>query len=414
MILSRSMKIIGYVHATLFFALIIPFLCTIAELSDPAGPGVLYIKCLLIAVPIIVTERAVKRAKSLATYIIICAALIAGIWGIAVLSNASGTYAACYYIGMSAETFAVAIKRMQGRLKESAQRRESDPLAAREPEFLDTPSLSLVWYFVVIYIIGLCLNAKPLCDMAFYSAIVYLFLALIAAYVGAAHSYLEINKRTEGIPKKRLYGVGLSMLFVFLTLLLIGILPSVFMAGQRRYTDIRQWPEDVEYVPYEYESGIKSGGAPTGGMDMMELLYDSEPVPESPIFMYILFLVTGGIGILVFVYAIVQAIRQVFKDFRDSHDENGDIIEEIIAKEISDEEDMLGKGRRRADTAAEKIKRRYRKMIRKHRKDRPAPYESPAEIEEYAGLKDDEQMQQLHKAYEEVRYGNLEEMENRA
>ncbi len=60
-----------------------------------------------------------------------------------------------------------------------------------------------------------------------------------------------------------------------------------------------------------------------------------------------------------------------------------------------------------AGSAAERIKRRYRKTIRKHRKDRPAPYESPTEIEAGAGLKDDEQMRQLHKAYEEVRYGKM-------
>ena len=93
MILNRSLKIIGYVHATLFFALMIPLLYTMAELSDPAGAGVLYMKCLLVSIPVIVTERAVKHTKSLVTYIVICVVLIAGIWGIAALFNASGAYA---------------------------------------------------------------------------------------------------------------------------------------------------------------------------------------------------------------------------------------------------------------------------------------------------------------------------------
>ncbi len=98
----------------------------------------------------------------------------------------------------------------------------------------------------------------------------------------------------------------------------------------------------------------------------------------------------------------------MFQDFRNSRDENGDIIEEIKDKEKSDREEMLERGRRHTDSAAEKIKRRYRKMIRKHRKDRPAPFESPAEIEERAGLRDDEEMQVLHRAYEGVRYGPTE------
>lgn len=57
------------------------------------------------------------------------------------------------------------------------------------------------------------------------------------------------------------------------------------------------------------------------------------------------------------------------------------------------------------ENEAQRIRRKYRKTIRKHRKDRPAPYESPAEIEALAGLEQDEQMQKLHVQYETVRYG---------
>ncbi len=403
MILNRSLKIMGYAHATLIFALLIPSLYAIAGLSDPAGDGVLYIKCFLISVPVIVTERAAKRVKHLAVYIVVCAALLAAVWGMFALFNDSGAYAVCYCIGMSAETFYIVIKRLKGRLKESPRRKERDPLAAKEEEFLDTPSLSFLWYFVAVYVLGLFLKAKALCDMAFYSAVVYLFLALFAAYFRAARSYLEINKRIKGIPTRRLYGIGFFMLLVFSLLLLAGILPSVFLANHRQYIDISR----REFVPYEYRSQIEFEGMSSVDMSMMEMMYDDEPVPEPSKFANVLFGVMAGICILAFAYGIIMAIRQIFKDFRNSYDENGDIIEEIQVKERSDREEMLVKGHRRAGSAAEKIKRRYRKMIRKHRKDRPAPYESPTEIEEGAGLKDDEQMQQLHKVYEEVRYGKM-------
>lgn len=403
MILNRSLKIMGYVHATLIFALLIPSLYAIAGLSDPAGDGVLYIKCFLVLIPVIVTERAAKRVKHLAVYIVICAALLAAVWGMFALLNDSGTYAVCYCIGMSAETFYIVIKRLKGRLKESPRRKERDPLAAKEEEFLDTPSLSFLWYFVAVYVLGLFLKAKALCDMAFYSAVVYLFLSLFNTYFRAARSYLEINKRIKGIPTRRLYGIGFFMLLVFSLLLLAGILPSVFLANHRQYIDISRW----EFVPYEYQSQIEFYGISLGDMSMMEMMYDDEALPEPSKLANILFWVMAGICILAFVYGIIMAIRQIFKDFRNSHDENGDIIEEIQGKERSDREEMLVKGHRRAGSALEKIKRRYRKMIRKNRKDRPAPHESPTEIEEGAGLKDDEQMQQLHKEYEEVRYGKM-------
>lgn len=402
---NRVLRVAGYVHATLFFALMIPLLYTVAGLEDPAGAGVLYLKCLLVAIPVIVTERAIKCVKSLAVYVLICVGMLAGIWFAAGLSNASGAYVVCYCIGMTAETFAISLKRLRGRLKASAHRKASEPFAPKEEEFLDTPMLPLVWYFVVIYLSGICLDGKPLCDMAFCSAAVYLFLALFCTYFRATDAYLEMNKRTKGIPRRRLYGVGFSMLLLFCAFLLICILPSALLAGQRPYTDIRHWFDDVDFVSYEYESSSGFEGVASGGMGMMELITDGEPAPEPSKLMNGIFWIIGSVCILGLVYGILQFIRQLFRDFRDSHDENGDRIE---ALEEPDKAAVIMPVRARgAEGEAEKIRRRYRKTIRRHRKEMPAPHEAPAEIEEQAGLGDDEQMQQLHRDYERVRYGKM-------
>ncbi len=243
------------------------------------------------------------------------------------------------------------------------------------------------------------------CDMALYSAIVYLFLALLCTYFRASHAYLEINKRTKGIPKRRLYGVSFSMLLIFCAFLFLSILPAVLMADQRPYTDIRHWFDDVDLVSYEYESSSGFEGVASGGMGMMELLTDGEPAPEPSAFMNGMFWVIGSVCVLALACGIIQLIRQVFRDFRNSSDENGDKIEGIEETEKSDVRLLPGRSHRGVDSDAEKIRRRYRKTIRKHRKDVPAPHEAPAEIEEQAGLKDDEQMQQLHRDYEKVRYG---------
>lgn len=404
MTLNRGLKIMGYAHATLFFALIIPIMCTVAKFSDPAGAGVLYLKCLLILVSVIVTERAVKYAKNLAIYIAVCIALLAGIWGVSALFNESGAYAVGYSLGMSVETVVIALKRMSGRLKESIRRKESDPLAAKEEEFLDTPALSLMWYFVVVYVLGLFCKSKALCDMAFYSAIVYFFLALVFTYFCKTRSYLEINKRIKGIPTRRLFGVGFAMLLFFSLMIIIGILPSVFLAKHRQYIHIENPFEGIELEPEEHPQQMEFD-RPLGEMEMIEMMYGDEPLSEPSKFLNALFWVIAGICVLVLVYGIIRLIRQAFKDFRDIQDENGDIIEEIEVEEKIDREEMRKKAFRRIDSEAERIKRRYRKTIRKHRKDRPAPHESPTEIEECAGLKDDEEMHKLHKEYERVRYG---------
>ena len=140
-------------------------------------------------------------------------------------------------------------------------------------------------------------------------------------------------------------------------------------------------------------------------MDMNEFLYGDEPPPEPSVVIEAIFWILGVLCVVVFVYGVVLAIRQLLKDFRNSRDENGDLVEEIKEDSASVKEDILNLRRRHGvDSEIEKIRRQYRKTIRKHRKDRPAPFESPTEIEENAGLKEDEKMRQLHKEYESARY----------
>jgi hypothetical protein len=113
-----------------------------------------------------------------------------------------------------------------------------------------------------------------------------------------------------------------------------------------------------------------------------------------------------GVGAaLLFIYGFVQMIRQIFKDFRNTLDENGDIIEEITDDDMAYKEDELYIKGSHLDSEAMRIRRRYKKAIRKHRKDLPAPYESPNEIEVNAGLAYNDEMKQLHCEYENARYG---------
>ena len=194
MTLQRGLKAMEYLHATLFFAMLMPLICAAVEWSDSAGTGALYLKCLLIMVPIIVTERAAKRVRSVILYMGISVLLLAGVGGvsglIALLTGGGGRfggYEICYCIVMLLETFFVIVKRFADRVRAAKWERE-EPLAAKRISFLEHPTLSLVWYFVVFYLIGLCLRAKLLCDIAFYSAIVYTFLALFYEYFGVTRA----------------------------------------------------------------------------------------------------------------------------------------------------------------------------------------------------------------------------------
>lgn len=414
MMRERGLKVMEYLHASLFFAMFVPLVYAVPAWSDPAGTAALYLKCLLIAVPIIVTEQAARKVRSVVLYCLISVLLLAGMGGaaglVAFLSGEKGVYGGyeiCYCVMVLAETFFIVVKRFADRVR-TAKRQREEPLAARFVSFMERPALSLVWYFVVLYLLGICLNARPLCDIAFYSAIAYTFLALFYEYFGATRAYLEMNRRTKGIPR-RLYGVSFSMLLLFVVLLSVGMLPAVLLAAQRQYTDIREWFSGVELAPYEYENdyGFQTPQA-AGGADWMELLDDGEPAPEPPKLVIAVFWGIGTACVLALLYGVIQMIRQILRDFRNSRDENGDIVEEIGDDQTLQFGEFFRNrnGRRAAESEAERIRRKYRRTIRKHRKERPASYESPAEIEENAGLGADGQMRELHRQYEEARYGN--------
>jgi hypothetical protein len=246
-----------------------------------------------------------------------------------------------------------------------------------------------------------------LCDIAFWVTIIYMVTAFIYEYLAGTKKYLYLNNRVKGVPKKRLYGISTAMVLVFMLVCLMGALPSMFMSGYRRYTDVRHWFDDVPPVEVE----VEDGGNFEASVDMgsqLELLMEQGGEPEKPSWILnALFWIIGAICVAVVIYGIIQVIKQIFKDFRNTLDENGDIIEEIKDDESGSKEDELYIKGKHLDSEAMRIRRRYKKTIKKHRKEIPAPYEAPDEIERNAGLADSDEMKQLHGEYENVRYGRI-------
>jgi hypothetical protein len=240
--------------------------------------------------------------------------------------------------------------------------------------------------------------------MAFWVTIIYMIISFSYEYFTGTRNYLYINNRIKGIPKKRLYGISTAMVMIFFLISFIGILPSIFMSGYRKYTDIRHWFDDMPVVEVELEEDNEYTPEMIQENPMMELLDGGETKQPSRILDAILWIIVIACFACI-IYGFVKMIRRIFRDFRNTLDENGDIIEEIKDDEAMYKEDSVHIKGRHIDSEALRIRRRYKKTIKKHRKDLPARYESPNEIEEKAGLAKDEEMIKLHGQYENARYG---------
>ncbi|MDE7205718.1 MAG: hypothetical protein K2N90_00885 [Lachnospiraceae bacterium] len=397
------MRILANLHATLIAMLILPFLYALAELQDVDGEGMLYLKCLLIFIPIMVTEIAVRRLKNLGIYLFCSLGVTFALWG--VIRLFFGGSGALYPIVMIAESLFAALLRFQERLRLARQQKENDLYAAPAVSLINQPSLGFLWYFAVMYAVGIIFNSKTLCDIAFWNGALYFFIALAYTYITATNHYLGLNKRTKSIPRKRLYTISAAMAGLFAALVLIAMLPSFFLAGQRRYTDIRTWSDNMQFVAYQPTVPSQTGGDDYEDDDWIRMLNEGEPIPEpSQFWTYLGWGALAGFVMFMLHWA-VKMLRRLFLEFRDSFDENGDKVEELDDEALQKEERLVLKRSVKADSEAQRIRRIYRRTIRKHRKEIPAPYESPSELEKNAGLFEDEDMRQLHVKYEKVRYG---------
>lgn len=397
------MRILTYLHATLIAMLVLPLLYAIAELQDADGEGMLYLKCLLIFIPIVATEIAVRRLKNLGVYLLSALAVTGAMWGVIRLFFAGS--GVLYTIVILAESIFTALIRFQERLRLARQQKENDLYAAPAVSLLNQPSFGFLWYFAVMYVIGVLFYSKMLCDFALWNGAVYFFVALVYIYMTGTNHYLGLNKRTKSIPRKRIYTIGSGMLGLFAGLVLIAMLPSFFLAGQRRYTDIRTWSDNMQFVEYQPQLPQETGGDGYPGDDWIMMLNEGETPPEPSKFWTYLGWISIAAGIAFLIYEAVKMLRKVFKEFRDSFDENGDKVEELDDEPSQKEERLNLRRSRRSDSEAERIRRTYRRAIKKHRKEIPAPYESPSEIEKNAGLSEDADMKLLHVKYEGVRYG---------
>lgn len=409
--MKRHLELLEWVHATLIFALFIPFIYALFSLTPPEGTALFYLKCLLVGIPVAVTGIAAKRVRTLGAYLLICGALLAVIYGLVTAiprlmgqGDFIGMPAVCYRVGLLAETALIVILRFTDRIrrKQYEKRRETDPFAQYRESFMNRPSISNA-YFILMYLAGILFNAKLLCDTALFSAIVYLILALIYTFFQSTEHYLMLNKRTKGVPRKRLYAVSGGMLCLYAALLTAVSLPSFLLAGARRYTDLREWFKDMPLASADYDNdfAFQPQGSNMGGMAQLPMEFTDEAAGLS-MFWNVLFWGLSIACAAALVWGIVVAVRQILHAFRGELDENGDKIENLGGKTgkkrlVSPAHDQDGE--------TIKIKRLYKRTIRKHRKERPAAYESPAEIEEKAGLAKDAAMQALHGDYERVRYG---------
>lgn len=409
---KKLLRISSWLQLTLVIAVLIPLFYGLIFPPEEVFGGSLYIKSLLILFPIIATDVAVKKIKTLGGYLLVCAGILSVTGAAArligpVLGQESRLWA--YVVLLLAEAFVLMVSRFSVRMKKME---EYDAMQAsggegmtfaqffREKQsILDKPQLQFLGVFPVIYGVGWLLYNSSLCNSALFGAVCYFFLYLLYNYLEKTEEYLSLNQRVAGVPKKRIYGIGKTMFLLFIAVLVLGMLPGFLTVKYRKYQNLREW----EIVFSEYVDELDEDDKKT--FTPQKKSYSVLGYREVPEWLSYFSYAAGAACCLIFLFVMIVVIRQVFADFRGGSEENGDIVENLT-KMPEEEIEQISIGKKRyVDKEKESVRKKYRRAIKRHRKDLPNPAETPAEIEERAGLSEDVAMKELHVQYERARYG---------
>lgn len=405
------LHITSWIHSVMLLNIPILIVFVFLHEGTDALACSLYLKGCLILLPVAVTDIAVLKCRTFGSFALINCAVLVLTFGLAFavcLLSDPEIYAWVQCIIIILETIILFISRMYFRVQYNRYLRDANSDAPGELEkpsspIWDRPSFRMLIVFSLLYCLGLNTASPVICSIGFWSTIFYLFMTILHHFIESSEKYLGLNRDIYGVPAHRIYVIGGIMTALLSAVLLIMCIPSIAAAGARQYRNIR----DASFgSPVGYDELMamqNSENTANSDFNMDDLLGEDAEIKSLPAWVNNIVYVIGAVILAAVIYFLIMQIRQALKDFQHQTENSADVIEAIAPEE------SIRKLRRHPGekdlSYREQIRRKYRKMIRKHRKEKPFPSETPTEIEAEAGLTSDPQMQELHKLYESVRYG---------
>lgn len=388
---KKVQDLMRYVYLTLIFAIILPAIYILGMERGNGTEYILYVRCLIIALPVVLMDIAKKRCKTLFSYLgsgILIFALMGFLAKAVIPESFDSILKQGYYVAVLFGTFVFFIARLIERVSKKPQ----------------NPSFYILIYFVLIYVFAKNVNSAAVCNEALFSCIFSFLAGMIFQYLERTDTYLSLNQRVCNLPSRRIYGIGNGIFLCFLCFVMLSVLPSIYLIKEREYRDFREWVNEREVEIPDWMKEEEQENA--GNSDPMQEVMEAQEVKETP---FVLKLFFYGIGIAILLWIIKNVYSKtkgLFLDFKENIDENGDVVEKLQPEEKRVKIKKT-KIRKKEQTELEIIREKYKKEIRKHRKDLPECYESPYEIETKAGIAETKEGKELHECYERARYTNI-------
>ncbi len=384
-----------FLHGVFVWIAVLSGISEIFSLFQP-DQAAAFLRGFIIFVPFIATGIAIKKVKSIFTFLLISLISMVPVFFV-------GATIAEKVIFLLISVIVMVI-RIVSRVRED----DYDPFLA--------PMLGVLVLFVILYIIGTLTHNDLVTTVNYYLVFAYTILIILYKNMASLDGYLAYNSSVENIPVRQIRKNNSMIMAVFMVMVVLmmiflpmtGMSNLIILAGKGLRAALifilgLFSKEKAETVAEEITEQM--------GQDMPENfsgLVDDTPAWVTALYNSLSIAMGVAVGILLFA-ALVAAVYRLIKKFYRPNFDNNDEAVFLDPIQTPDDMDRAGRFHRPLWLSFDPnsvIRKHYRKMILKRKKHIDRNTYTPEELEEYAEVPESEQRTKLHRLYEKARYSS--------
>lgn len=395
---SRGMILLSWIHDLLIFEGIYMLVAGVLNIKE--RETILFLlQGFVMLIPVILTYVVIRRCKSLWLFTLFSAVLT---WVMKMLSGSALTG----YLTAFVCLFRCYVRLKEGELRKKMREMPGEAGAEDKtenwevPAFLDSPRSIHCLVFVLMYL-GL---------LFFHSYTLLLpFVGLLAAeagvcmaycYLGAFYEFVEMNRHVANFPINAMRKIRAGILGIGMILLILCMLPAVIYHEEPlSKLNIEPVQSNTVWEMPVYE------GEPEPDHMMEELMKIKKEAKETPVWLKLI-LETAYVVILLFsaviaLRIVILAVKRAMGNFAE---EEEDQVFFLGKDETAGEKNLGGIKRLKKESGNSydrKIRRLYKRIVRRMIGKNITGSETPKELENKAGI----HIESVHELYEKARYG---------
>lgn len=395
------------------FLLILGITAFLSCLIFPSQYQFYFFHSLLLLIPFTVTAWGEKKVKHFVSY------LLSGI-ACSILLFFLGThfFEKLYFMALSV---IIMLVRIPSRLHKTDDYEIVDENVIESGGLLDSPSAGFLGYFVLLFFISTLLKQSELQELIYWLTFIWIADFLVYMNLRSLNSYLYSRRGIANLPGKQIVSTNRALMLVFsiLALVIMLVLPlipldHIVSSIGIAIRDFLRWI--FSHFSSEESAIIETATESLAPSSQSTMLGDVKATPAWLKMLYDILLAAiafvVGAGALVGIgYSILLLIHRFYKPTSAVGDLQEFINEETETSflqdiEKKDKDSLFSQLFHPNATIRKRFKKQIQKGCASNKKTSntiPASL-TPTELEEYAGLSDDERTRLLHTLYEKARY----------